>query len=466
MPQKKWKNNRARALLLSLALLLTLPVPFAKAEGKACDITALLTNGALTLSTSELLAKGEKQPESEDQYIFGETFLNDVIKPLKDDWDDQQGYMDQLDGKYDDLKSFDEQGIEKRGITITCNWMRDYLCGRNGDGSGRAVSLFGVNETTQSIIDALCGSCMVNVGNNKYSLTIYQKLQNYHNAATEAEKLVAYWVDGAALRQQAVLLNGYLPTILEDQAIISLVGGETGTVNELAGKLNDFVKESSDPPALVNKNANKTALLALAEVVLFSDSTVFTATYTYVDPAPFIYPDVPGGGSTPVTPKPEKEIEPEITVEAKGLVRGASVDTEKKQLVLDTQPNGMTKEQLESVAVFTDAGTKATYTYEKLSRDGAIATGTKMTVTTTVAGQKQSVTYTLIIAGDTNRDGKCSATDAAQIASYYAGKTKLDEDQLKAADLNNNASVNATDAAMAVAKFAQWDMATYQSKIK
>ena len=462
MPQKKWKNNRARALLLSLALLLTLPVPFAKAEGMACDITALLTNGALTLSTSELLAKGEKQPESEDQYIFGETFLNDVIKPLKDDWDDQQGYMDQLDGKYNDLKSFDEQGIEKRGITITCNWMRDYLCGRNGDGSGRAVSLFGVDETTQGIIDALCGSCMVNVGNNRYSLTIYQKLQNYHNATPEAEKLVAYWVDGAALRQQAVLLNGYLPTILKDQAIISLVGGETGTVNELAGKLNDFVKESSDPPALVNKNANKTALLALAKVVLFSDSTEFTATYTKTSGG-----GSGGSGGGSLTPQvTEKDLVPKVSVAEKGSVRGASVDADKRRIVLDIQPSGMSREQLEKVIASTNAGTKVTYTYDKLSKDGAIATGTLLTVTTTVSGKKLSVTYTLIVAGDTNCDGKCSATDAAQIAYYYAGKIKLDENQLKAADLNNNASVNATDAAMAVAKFAQWDMATYQSKIK
>lgn len=459
MPQKKWKNNRARALLLSLALLLTLPVPFAKAEGMACDITALLTNGALTLSTSELLAKGEKQPESEDQYIFGETFLNDVIEPLKDDWDDQQGYMDQLDGKYDDLKSFDEQGIEKRGITVTCSWMRDYLYGRNGDGTGRAMSLFGVNDATQSAIDSLCDNCMVKK-DGKYSLILYQRLTGYHNAQTEEKKLVAYWLDGAALRQQAVFLNNYLPTILADQTLIDLVGSKNmGTVNELAEKLNDFVNDSNDPPSFVNKNAKKEALLALAEVVL-SDNTEFTATYTYSEPS--------GGGSGGafIPPVTAKEITPEVSIATKGIVRGAIVDTEKRQIVLDVQPNGMEKEQLESMTTFAGAGSKVTYTYDKLSKDGAIATGTRVTVTTTVSGKKTSVTYTLIVAGDTNCDGKCSATDAAQIAYYYAGKVKLDENQLKAADLNNSASVNATDAAMAVAKFAQWDKATYQSKIK
>jgi len=66
--------------------------------------------------------------------------------------------------------------------------------------------------------------------------------------------------------------------------------------------------------------------------------------------------------------------------------------------------------------------------------------------------EKDGITYTVVIYGDINKDGKVTTLDALTIKRYELGKISLDSMQIEAADIENNNKVTEKDA-LEVQKF-------------
>ena len=85
---------------------------------------------------------------------------------------------------------------------------------------------------------------------------------------------------------------------------------------------------------------------------------------------------------------------------------------------------------------------------------GLVGTGAVVTATveSSYTGTKTSVSYTIIILGDVNGDGKVGTTDAAATLSAVVNSTALSEIQVLAANINNNARLDIGDAALSLNK--------------
>ena len=54
-------------------------------------------------------------------------------------------------------------------------------------------------------------------------------------------------------------------------------------------------------------------------------------------------------------------------------------------------------------------------------------------------------TYTVVVKGDVNGDGKIYATDYVKVKNHIMGKSSLSGSYLLAADINNDGKIYATD---------------------
>jgi beta-N-acetylglucosaminidase len=72
---------------------------------------------------------------------------------------------------------------------------------------------------------------------------------------------------------------------------------------------------------------------------------------------------------------------------------------------------------------------------------GLVATGDKITIT----NNNQTVTYTSIIKGDANGDGKISISDYAKVKSHILGTSLMSNEYLKAADANGDGKISISD---------------------
>lgn len=78
------------------------------------------------------------------------------------------------------------------------------------------------------------------------------------------------------------------------------------------------------------------------------------------------------------------------------------------------------------------------YNENSLVADNAcVATGMKL--------KRPSLTQTIILVGDVNKDGRISATDLSLISRHIVGNQQLTGDALKAADINIDGKMNSTD---------------------
>ncbi len=74
-------------------------------------------------------------------------------------------------------------------------------------------------------------------------------------------------------------------------------------------------------------------------------------------------------------------------------------------------------------------------------KEGIISTGMKFTI----ALNSQEYTYTVVIKGDVNGDGKIFATDYVKVKNHIMNKSNLSGAYLQAADSNNDGKIYATD---------------------
>ena len=164
---------------------------------------------------------------------------------------------------------------------------------------------------------------------------------------------------------------------------------------------------------------------------------------------------------------------PTVNVQPSGNIRGARVEAANKYIYLDTNPNGLSAANFKSLVTF--ATTNAdTVTYEiknngsTLGTGALVPTGAKVTVTASNAsGGSATVTYTVIILGDTNCNGRIESADATRIALHYAGVKTMTGDAFLAADANRNGKIESGDAVKIAVKYAYaWNDKSYASSLK
>lgn len=129
-------------------------------------------------------------------------------------------------------------------------------------------------------------------------------------------------------------------------------------------------------------------------------------------------------------------------------------------IYLDVQPSGINAKQLQTAArkYFNDSSAEVTI-YSGLTASGLVANGASIYVSGSRAGS-----YTVIIMGDTNCNGKTDSGDAVKMRNHYFGTATLSGVALEAADMNRNGKVDAGDAVKNRVKYQNWS--GYRSALK
>lgn len=129
-------------------------------------------------------------------------------------------------------------------------------------------------------------------------------------------------------------------------------------------------------------------------------------------------------------------------------------------IYLDVQPSGINARQLQTAVrkYFNDNSAEVTVN-SGLTAAGLVANGAGISVTGGHAGS-----YTVIIMGDTNCNGKIDSGDAVKMRNHYFGTATLSGVALEAADMNRNGKVDAGDAVKNRVKYQNWS--GYRSTLK
>ena len=129
-------------------------------------------------------------------------------------------------------------------------------------------------------------------------------------------------------------------------------------------------------------------------------------------------------------------------------------------IYLDVQPSGINAKQLQTAVrkYFSDSSAEVTI-YSGLTASGLVTNGASIYVSGSRAGS-----YTVIIMGDTNCNGKTDSGDAVKMRNHYFGTATLSGVALEAADMNRNGKVDAGDAVKNRVKYQNWS--GYRSALK
>ena len=129
-------------------------------------------------------------------------------------------------------------------------------------------------------------------------------------------------------------------------------------------------------------------------------------------------------------------------------------------IYLDVQPSGINAKQLQTAVCkyFGDSSAEVTVN-SGLTASGLVANGASIYVSGSRAGS-----YTVIIMGDTNCNGKTDSGDAVKMRNHYFGTAQLTGAALEAADMNRNGKVDSGDAVKNRVKYQNWG--GYSSTLK
>ena len=149
-------------------------------------------------------------------------------------------------------------------------------------------------------------------------------------------------------------------------------------------------------------------------------------------------------------------------------IAGNSVDYSKKNIILDAHNEGITVSELKAILkLYANNADKIDIVVGNgsLSDTSRVVNGTKVTATARRNGTDATdvVTYTIIILGDVNCNGRIESGDAVLISQMLVGETTLNETQLTATDMNANGRTDIGDATRIASKFVDW--ANYESMI-
>lgn len=142
-------------------------------------------------------------------------------------------------------------------------------------------------------------------------------------------------------------------------------------------------------------------------------------------------------------------------------VYGGKVDGEKGIIYLDVAPGGVTESAIAPCITMAAKNTeRVSFAFRAAVAGGQqVATGSTMVATAKNDDYEgsDSRTYTVIVLGDVNGNGRIDSADAAMIAQFAAGKLSLTENALLAADANHDGVVNAKDAQLICQKYVRVD---------
>lgn len=136
----------------------------------------------------------------------------------------------------------------------------------------------------------------------------------------------------------------------------------------------------------------------------------------------------------------------------------SKVDSEDKTIILDVMPEGITEEEFKELV--SHAATNADKVEMEINgvKNGLVVNGATVTFTasnnsTTVV---DTITYTVIILGDVNSDGRNTVSDSVALMTHVMQETDLTEKvgayALIAADINLDGSLSVSDAVMIMRK--------------
>ena len=156
-----------------------------------------------------------------------------------------------------------------------------------------------------------------------------------------------------------------------------------------------------------------------------------------------------------------EKAKPEISNE--NGIYGSLVDSEKGIMYLDLAVQGRSVDVLSpSVSIKAQNTEKITFTCQP----GIVATGSVLTATASNYDFEGTdvVTYTLIVVGDVNSNGKIDSADAALISQHITGERILTDHALLAADANRDGVVNYKDAKLICEKYVRYE--AYKSPLR
>lgn len=154
---------------------------------------------------------------------------------------------------------------------------------------------------------------------------------------------------------------------------------------------------------------------------------------------------------------------PTVSLENKDVIAGAKVDADAQYIYLDSAPTGLKVSDFNSYVNFaTDNAAETIIVIAKGNKvrgdNDLVCTGDVVTVTAINAdGVEAEVSYTIIIMGDANCDGKLNVRDTALMKAAFVGELSLEGDGALAADMNFDGKLNVRDTAAAKSKFVGWN---------
>lgn len=147
---------------------------------------------------------------------------------------------------------------------------------------------------------------------------------------------------------------------------------------------------------------------------------------------------------------------------------GGKVDKENARIYLDVAPAGITEDAIAAYIAMDAKNTDwVTYTFQPGAANGEkVATGSTMVAAASNYDYEGSdkLSYSVIVLGDVNGNGKIDSADAALIAQFSTGVTTLAENALLAADANCDGYVNMEDAQLICQKYIRTD--AYRSPVQ
>ena len=138
---------------------------------------------------------------------------------------------------------------------------------------------------------------------------------------------------------------------------------------------------------------------------------------------------------------------------------GSVVDYQNQTVYLDTHYNGITVAEIKELFKFyaLNADTIEIVVGDGLADNALVANGTKVKAIAKRNGTPDAVvTYTIIVIGDINANGRVDVGDASLITKLLVGYTQFSELEQAAADTNNNGRIDVGDAARIASKIVYW----------
>ena len=237
--------------------------------------------------------------------------------------------------------------------------------------------------------------------------------------------------------------------------------GSTITINEsLTLDSNVVVKDNITIVNTANLGQNGKQILLSKGGSITTDGELNVTT---VEP----YMEVVRQGNTYVL----EALMPELTgaaVTKSDSVAGGKVDGD--YIILDVDPNGINESILKaSLRFFADNAEWVKVTSVTGLVSGRVANGAKVTVEAgnSASDRKATKTYTIIILGDVNGNGRTDSGDSTLMDSSYLGRTTLSDIQKMAADMNRNGRIESGDSAKNATKYTyMWAKGLYKSALQ